>query len=264
MSEHPEPTRLLEFTIRARRILALLRAWMRYQRNRLRRQNRVAFHAILGLPKVINLPSRPDRLSSVKDQMVKIGYESFELFAGVAHENGALGCALAHRNVLDADSQDPAEIVWVVEDDLVVSGSTHDLTATIQEFVDNPGLDVLCLAELTGGPVLPISRNLALTVSTITTACYLVKPWSRSELRQSFHESVVMLSLGISDMKGGIDIHWKKLQFSHLVFCIPRKRLTQQSASFSDIRKRNVDYYGKKDSSRYRRTQASKASRGGA
>jgi GR25 family glycosyltransferase involved in LPS biosynthesis len=179
----------------------------------------------------------------VREELARMGRNHITVFPGVADENGTLGCALAHRNLLNSTDPRSQEILWVAEDDVVFDGTRDELEACIAEFVSDSGLDVLCLAERTSGPTLTISSRIALTVTTLTTACYLVKPWAVDRLRQSFHESVVLLSMGYPPIVGAIDQHWRSLQWSELTFCIPRKNLARQAPSFSDIRQMDVDYY---------------------
>ncbi len=229
--------------VEIRRVYALLRALRRTRLNRRTRSLSHPGNLEVGPPRVINLASRADRRGQVEEQMRSIGQPHFQIVSGVPHANGSLGCALAHRNLLDGVARDPHEILWIAEDDVVFDASPGEIAACIDEFAKDPGLDVLCLAERTPGPKLPISKTLALTVSTYTTACFLVKPWAIDRLRQSFHESVYFLSLGVPPTKAAIDSHWRLLQYRDMVFCVPRARLVRQRPSYSDIRGIEIDYY---------------------
>ena len=220
----------------------LVMVWLRYHARKIRsRMHRTTPLGLVG-PFVINLPHRVDRLDAVRSQFAAI-HRIPVVVPGVVEANGALGCALAHRNLLRSQVEISDAVLWIAEDDVEFHASEREISAVIADFLDDPGLDVLCLSHMTRRSGIPISSQLALSVTTETTACYLVKPWARAALEASFHSSVQLLSLGREPRIAAIDVVWKALQRSSLVFCIPRVSLAIQSPSFSDVLGREVDYF---------------------
>lgn len=196
----------------------------------------------IPVPFLINLPSRADRLTTVSQEFQEIGIKP-RLVPGVPHPDGAIGCAMAHRNLLRSLEGSTGRVAWIVEDDVAFDVGREELLHVVRAFLNNDGLDVLCLSHLTPRHALPVSREFAISVSTFTTACYLVKPRAIELLEKSFTESLIMLSLGAPPEQAAIDVHWRKLQRRKLVFCVPRKPIAYQVPSFSDTAGKEVDYF---------------------
>lgn len=203
-------------------------------------------------PRVINLSHRVDRRHAVSEEFAR-QYLDAVFVEATKDPNGLLGCAISHRNLLR--SEPSGVTVWVCEDDVAFEQVPTETSVaghwknTVTEFLRNDRLDVLCLAHRTLGPVLPISKGLALTESSITTASYLVKPRARGHLVKCFDQSVAMLALGQPPHIAAHDVHWLGLQRKSLVFCVPRRPLVYQAPSYSDIQDRDVDYYDRSHTS---------------
>lgn len=190
-------------------------------------------------PLVINLDRRSDRREHVVQQFRQLGWDC-DIVPGVEDANGALGCALAHKNVLASVS--PGENVWVCEDDIAFDVTSIEIEAVVEQFLLNPRLDVLCLSHTTVGPTAPISAHLTLTAGSLTTASYVVKAHAVSALYECFDRSAVMLAMGYPPHIAAIDVQWLTLQRESLVFCVPRRQIAHQTPSFSDVEGRDVDY----------------------
>ena len=189
----------------------------------------------------INLASRPDRLRETHDEFARMKIAGGSRFEAVSNANGALGCSLSHGGLLDSvDNRSPA--VMVCEDDIEFLVSPEELHLLMDEFLANPALDVLCLAFNLIATAHPVSRRLAVTANTATTACYVVKRPALEFLRDSFFESAQLIKQGKPLGLVAADQHWKKLQRTRLIFAIPRKRAARQRPSFSDIEGQEVSY----------------------
>jgi len=203
-------------------------------------------------PQVINLPHRTDRRTAVSQEFARQHLDK-SFFVATQDDNGPLGCALSHRNLLVSAPSDST--VWICEDDVAFEGTLPKISdgghwrTVVTEFLGNDRLDVLCLAHKTLGPVWPVSRHLALTTASITTASYLVKPGAKEHLIKCFDQSVVMLALGQPPHIAAHDVHWLGLQRKSLVFCVPRQPVVYQAPSYSDIQETDVDYYGRQSTS---------------
>jgi hypothetical protein len=149
-----------------------------------------------------------------------------------------------HRDLLRS-LRGSGESFWIIEDDTAFDVGRDELLHYVSAFLSDPGFDVLCLSHLTPHKPLALSAQFAISVSTYTTACYLVKPWAIAALEESFTESLIMPSLGIPRQRAGIDVHWWKLLQTKLVFCIPRNPIAHQVPSFSDIEGTHVGRFKK-------------------
>lgn len=189
----------------------------------------------------INLASRPDRLRETQDELERMGLVQWSRFDAIKNDNGALGCALSHARVFEGLK--PGETaVMVCEDDIEFLVSPEELRALVQEFLENPALDVLCVAFNVIAKGHPISSRLAITSNTQTLACYVAKAAAVHLLRDSFFESAQLIQHGKPLGLVAADQHWKKLQRRTLIFSIPRKRAARQRPSFSDIEGQEVSY----------------------
>lgn len=203
-------------------------------------------------PQVINLPHRTDRRAAVSKEFAQHHLDGVFVQA-TKDPNGPLGCAISHRNLLKSAPSNST--VWVCEDDVAFEGAPPGTVdgghwrTVVTEFLGNDRLDVLCLAHKTLGPVWPVSKHLALTAASITTASYLVKPGAQQDLIRCFDQSVAMLALGQAPHIAAHDVHWLGLQRKSLVFCVPRQPVVYQAPSYSDIQETNVDYYGRHSTS---------------
>ncbi len=205
--------------------------------------NRVVAHAdACSMPvHFINLASRPDRLRETEDEFARMKLLRASRFEAVKEENGALGCALSHGRLLESIDEHQL-VVMVCEDDIEFLVNPQELQGLLEEFVENPALDVLCLAFNLIAAAHAVSPLLAVTANTATTACYVVKRPALERLEKSFFESARLIQAGQPLGLAAADQHWKKLQRRGLIFAVPRKRAARQRASFSDIEGQEVSY----------------------
>lgn len=188
----------------------------------------------------ISLTRRQDRRARVVSELNRAGLSHFGFFDAVSDENGMLGCSLSHLHVLRASDRNRAMVI--TEDDVQFLVNSQVIEAHVAEFLSNPALDVLCLANNSHGPIHPISSRLAIATRIRTTACYVVKPRALPALVRDFASSVRLLASGMPGYFAAADVSWEKSQLSTLIFAIPQSELANQSPSFSDIENRFVDY----------------------
>lgn len=190
----------------------------------------------------INLESRQDRLRHIRATLQSAGLERLQRFPAVAESIGILGCTRSHIAVLERAQEAGYPLTLICEDDLEFLRGQSELEAVVKEFVQHPGLDVLCLAYRLRAPNWRVSPELSVANSIQTASCYVVKAHAVETLLQSFRESETMLENGVSPQIAANDMHWKKYQTSTLFFAIPRKRVGRQRPSFSNIANRFKDY----------------------
>lgn len=190
----------------------------------------------------INLDKRRDRRLLVEEGLAAHGLNRFERLPGIPNSLGILGCTQSHIAVLEKIQEAKYSLAMICEDDVEFLGDSHDIRSAIQEFSDNPGLDVLCLAYRLRAPRLRISKKLAIGNGVQTASCYVVKQSAIPILLDSFRESEKMLASGVPPRIAANDMHWKKAQSKYLTFAITRTRLARQRPSFSDVVGRYKDY----------------------
>lgn len=195
------------------------------------------------LTRYINLAHRKDRNREVRLELSGAGLANFERFEAFRHPLGALGCALSHVAVLEDLARSDADVVFVCEDDIEFVGKAGQLETVLDDFVVRPELDVLCLSFRLRGPAFPIGPHLALANNIQTTAGYVAKRSAFQILIESFERSARELERGEPIEKASIDVRWKALQYSRLLFCIPRMPIARQRESLSDIAGK-VKFYG--------------------
>ena len=188
----------------------------------------------------INLARRLDRRASIEQLFAETNIEASRIEA-ISAVPGALGCAQSHVKALSSPVVRNSPIM-VCEDDLVFAVARQEIDRTVEEFLRNSALDVLCLAYNLQSQPVPVSERLMITDNTQTTACYVVKWHAVEAVRLCFLESVDELMSGADTKTASIDIAWKKLQAGKLIFAVPRAQLAFQRPGFSDIVGNFVDY----------------------
>jgi len=189
----------------------------------------------------INLSHRQDRNREIIEEFEGIGLIRFNRYEAVFNQNGALGCAISHRNVIRDYIKKQDRLLMICEDDIKFLVDRNTLEKIIQVFLSDPNLDVLCLGN---NHFNQYSYNdyFFLTSDTQTTSCYVIKPHMIDIMLDNFELSVRLLNFGISKIyKPEIDQVWKLLQKKYN-FVIPKEKFAIQRESFSDIEKQAVDY----------------------
>lgn len=188
----------------------------------------------------INLRRRRDRRDLIERELGTVGVAEFRRIEAIEEELGILGCGRSHQLALSKPTE--KDCLMVCEDDLMFVSDRTTLNEIVQDFLERPELDVLCLANNTNSRPVAVSKSMAISNDIQTTACYLVKESGRQLLLDVFGESVEALLAGVDPKKAALDRMWKKLQNGLLIFAIPRVTLAVQRPGFSDIAREFVDY----------------------
>lgn len=200
--------------------------------------------AFTNLPKYyINLDRRVDRKKMVEREFKKVGGVTPVRFRAIEDDNGSLGCAKSHLQLLRKILKSGEDAVLIFEDDIELVGTPESLNSATEEFLRHPALDVLCISFRLRGPKFRITKELGIANNIQTTAGYIVKRRAIPSLIRVFAESVELLEGGVSPEIASIDIQWKRLQMGQNFFAVPLVPLGRQRKSYSDIAKR-VKFYG--------------------
>ena len=188
----------------------------------------------------VNLEHRVDRKIHIISEFKRIGAMKFDRLDAVFNQNGALGAAISHAQVLSSNALNDDELLMVCEDDCLFKTDRSEIDLLIEEFFCDNRLDVLCLAYNAKNGV-NISENMMITSETATMSCYIVKSQSLGQVLESIQSSITKMSAGGASHLFAQDQLWKKLQ-KELFFAIPRERAAMQLPSFSDIENEYSDY----------------------
>lgn len=189
----------------------------------------------------INLATRPDRLRETLDEFRRIGISDAVRFEAVTDVVGARGCALSHEKLITQISG-KHDFAMICEDDVEFILAVDEIKSLVNDFLQNPTMDVLCLAYNLRSPRFRLRGRLAIASDIFSTSCYIVKRSAFDALAKVCGESASRLGKGESGETAALDVLWTRLQKGRLIFAVPRKRAARQRASFSDIEGRDVFY----------------------
>ena len=192
---------------------------------------------------VINLSSRSDRLADAQKTMKSCGIDNWIRVDAIAHNNGALGCALSHKLALHTALQYTEEIFIMFEDDVVPDKSfNHELfSKLLTEFSQNIKFAVMCLAFSSESDGIRVSENLRLDDKVVTAAAYVIKRRYVDVLQNAFSGSVDLLENGVANRLAAIDIRWMWTQ-KRINFVRPEQPIFIQKPGWSNIENREVEY----------------------
>lgn len=219
-------------------VFPLIRLKARVLMDRFRRRHSNSFQSEIPIPTVINLPFRPERLERIHNELVRLGFPKYfvepavpgiSVFPKPAHLSGKKGCAASHLNVLQRElhSQTP---ILVLEDDVEFVADSERLAETVQKFLANPALDVLCLHN-SSSRSRRMDDTFAYATDITSTAAYILKPRAVRHVLREFRKS-------LNALKGGknfpIDHAWWRVQRWRLIFVIPNSALVSHVGHQSD------------------------------
>lgn len=187
----------------------------------------------------INLERRQDRREHTENLLSRLvtDHSKIERFNAVENDNGSIGCAMSHVEVLKRIRSNGYSRALVIEDDLEIRSQTDARTL---ERTLHIGHDVLMLS----GNVLRKSRldaDFVRIIEAQTTAAYAPKLDYIDTLIATFEESIDLLNSGVHSDIAAIDQNWKKLQSEHSWIGFADMPFAQRMG-YSDIEKRDVDY----------------------
>ena len=191
---------------------------------------------------VINLKKRPDRLRDVRANLKKMGFSDVRVIEAVdgpityphlvRGHAANLGCTQSHRAAIEANLR-AGQPVAVCEDDNEFLGAKADVHRLVEDFLNSPEYDVLCLSARVRGPKVEASKDFNAVSWAMAPAFYIAKPRARAALLGAYRESIRRLSHQLRN--GPFDQVWQGIQRYQLVFVTPVARVARQKESHSDI-----------------------------
>jgi len=188
----------------------------------------------------INLDHRKDRKESLLNQMNNFNNIKLTRIDAIKKKNGALGCALSHIKALEYAYQQNVNSVLILEDDFIWK-KEYNITfinSIIHKLLNNIHWDV-CLLSCNGKKQNFTNNNYYYSdIICQTTSSYIIKRKYIPILINFWKNTIKNNELVVK-----IDISWKELQKKDKWICC-NPVLGMQLPSYSDIKKRNVNYKG--------------------
>jgi hypothetical protein len=191
---------------------------------------------------VINLRKRPDRLRDVRANLKKVGFSDVRVIEAVdgpatyphlvRGHAANLGCTQSHLAAVEGNLRAGLPVA-VCEDDNEFLAPKAEVQRLVEEFLNSPEYDVLCLSARVRGPKVEASKDFTAVSWAIAPAFYVVKPRAQVPLLGAYRESVRRLSRQLRN--GPFDQVWRGIQRYQLVFVTPVARVARQKESHSDI-----------------------------
>lgn len=189
----------------------------------------------------INLDHRTDRKELLEKELNELGLP-FERFSAIKDSFGAVGCSKSHLAVLNLAKERGYPRVMVLEDDFTFIGHRNNIEQTISQIRDEAKPYDVCLVSYNSRSSKDVPESYwKRVVNSQTTSGYIIQQHYYDTLINNVAESIPLLEKTRTEKLYAIDIYWKKLQRTGTWYQTT-DRLGKQRISFSDIRKRKVDY----------------------
>jgi len=191
---------------------------------------------------VINLSKRPDRLRDVTKNLKSVGFRDVRVLEAVDGPEkyphlkrghaANLGCTESHMAAVTENLR-PGIPIAVCEDDNEFLSSPEKIHQLIEDFLESPQYDVLCLSARARGSKVRVSHAFHLVSWAMAPAFYIAKPRARKSLLSAYRKSVKRLSA--EKFGGPFDQVWRETQRYRLLFVRPTEKVARQKESHSDI-----------------------------
>lgn len=192
----------------------------------------------------INLEHRTDRKEHVERELTELGWEFTRFNAVKLPNNPALGCSLSHLKILEHAKHNNLDYVIIVEDDICFTNKPLFLENLNKTLASRKHFDVCLLSGNLAPPYKSFVDDCAIQVShSQTTTGYIVRKHYYDKLIENIRTGANLLAKNPSLRNVyAIDMHWIQLQKKDTWIIVVPLTVTQIE-SYSDIEKRNVDYF---------------------
>lgn len=189
----------------------------------------------------INLESRPDRVSHIEKELVKIGLTALR-FNAIKMNNGAIGCSMSHLKCIQTAKENDWDHVCILEDDIEFLDPClfkRQLATFLQKHTD---WDVVLLAGNNMLPYQTIDETCIKVTNCQTTTGYIVKKHYYDTLIDNYKKGIG-LYMKNSDKPHlySIDRYWFLLQNKDNWFLIVPLSVIQRE-DYSDIQGKNTNF----------------------
>jgi len=195
----------------------------------------------------INLDSRKDRNVHVLNELKKLGIPNPKRISAVdmtkesVSSNVAMGCTLSHIKCLEFARDNQWEYVFICEDDVYFTNVNllkNNLNNLLKDS-KTPDWDILLLGanlNKSNPPNVRLNEKCILVKSAYSTVAYIIK--------KRYYDTLIECAKEGLNTKTPIDVCWLKLQLRD-TFILATPPSVTQASSYSDIEKRNVNYFSR-------------------
>jgi len=192
----------------------------------------------------INLEARKDRLEQVLKQFGDLGVNA-ERFNAIKTKSGVIGCTMSHIKCLEIALERGYDQILVCEDDIEFLNKDIFIDS-ITKFSQNPELMAKWdLLFISGNNAPPFDKITDYCVRTTNCRCgtgYIVKRHYLPVLIENMREGLRhLLRDPTNKPMYALDMYWNTLQRRDNWYLLTPLTVVQ-SASYSDIEERDVDY----------------------
>lgn len=198
----------------------------------------------------INLEKRIDRRENIENQIKTFFDATLEnttrIPGVVANSNskidGAMGCTMAHLNVITDAIKNNYKRIMVLEDDFEFICNETKFYKDIHQFLETyDNFDIFLLA-FGDHKSQKITDLLEIVHKSLSTSGYIISNKAFQSLQNVCNDSIRILKETKSVPKGAIDVVWENIMKSRQNTYKFNYRVGKQLASYSDIEKRHVNY----------------------
>jgi glycosyl transferase family 25 len=189
----------------------------------------------------INLDHRTDRREQIEKELEGLGVP-VERFPAIKHKWGAIGCSKSHLAVARLAKERGYKRFAVFEDDFQLIVSKEECKKLMEQCItDVPNFDVIMLT-ITNPIVIPFNNLLHRVMRGQTMSGYII------------NESYIDTHLGLLERSSYMyeetgedqyccDVYWHRVMPDYSFYCF-NKHIAIQRPSYSDITKKEEDYFG--------------------
>ena len=189
---------------------------------------------------VINLDRRPDRYEKFKEEMLKHGIENVERFSAIDGTTitangtpllaGEIGVLLSHLEIIKKSREEGLNNVLIMEDDVYFSNEITKLDEYMSTVPSDWDFIYFGGNHVYGQPPMLVNEKLIKLNYTVALQCVAIN--------NSMFEVIEAI---LPKMKKQVDAYYAELHDTFNAYGF-YPNMAKQTAGFSDIQNRNVDY----------------------
>lgn len=190
----------------------------------------------------INLAERKDRKEHVETQLTNVGFNSFERFNAIKHNNGAIGCSMSHLQCLKIAKERNYDHIFICEDDITFLKPALFLQQFNNFCTHHHEWDVVLVAGNNFLPYTPMDDTCIQVKNCQTTTGYIVKNHYFDTLIDHFKTGLLgLLKEPNKHITFALDQYWKILQKKDTWYLIIPLSVIQKD-DYSNIENKYVNY----------------------
>lgn len=194
----------------------------------------------------INLEKREDRKEKIEELQSKYHFfHDIQRFNAISNEDGRLGVYLSHIQCLELCLQMEDEYFLIMEDDFFICNDLYykDFLKDFSILQKNKDWDIFLFTNsIKDNEKEPFFQNFNRTFNFLTATGYIIRKSFIPILLQNWKEGIELFLKTKKCELYCVDVYWRILNRNH-IFISYHKDFTIQYPSYSDIERKNVNYF---------------------